>query len=44
MTQQATMLAFMDCFRLLAFVVMISLPIALFIRRFEVGVGATAGH
>lgn len=44
MTQQATMLAFMDCFRLLAFVVMIGLPIALFIRRFEVGGGATAGH
>jgi MFS transporter, DHA2 family, multidrug resistance protein len=44
MTQQATMLAFMDCFRLLAFVVMIGLPIALLIRRFEVGGGATAGH
>ncbi len=44
MTQQATMLAFMDCFHLLALAVVIGLPLAFFIRRFEVGKGAGAAH
>ena len=37
MTQQATMLAFMDCFRLLGVVVLIGLPLAFFIRGFQIG-------
>lgn len=37
MTQQATMLAFMDCFRLLGVVVLIGLPLACFIRGFQIG-------
>ena len=44
MMKQASMLAFMDCFRLLAFVVVIGLPLAFFIRRFQVGGGAGAAH
>ncbi len=44
MMNQASMLAFMDCFRLLAFVVVIGLPLAFFIRRFQVGAGAGAAH
>ena len=35
MTQQATMLAAMDCFYLLGLVVLIGLPLAFFIRRFN---------
>jgi MFS transporter, DHA2 family, multidrug resistance protein len=34
MTQQAAMLAFMDCFHLLGLVVLAGLPLAFFIRRF----------
>ena len=37
MTQQATMLAFMDCFRLLGVVVLIGLPLTFFIRGFQIG-------
>ena len=44
MTQQATMLAAMDCFHLLGLVVVFGLPLAFFIRRFEIGVAASAGH
>jgi DHA2 family multidrug resistance protein len=44
MTRQATMLAFMDCFRLLALVVIIGLPLAFLTRRFEIGKSAGAGH
>ena len=44
MTQQATMLAFMDCFHLLAIVVLAGLPLALLIKRFEIGKAAGAGH
>jgi hypothetical protein len=44
MTQQATMLAAMDCFHLLGLVVLVGLPLAFFIRRFEIGVAAPAGH
>jgi MFS transporter, DHA2 family, multidrug resistance protein len=44
MTQQATMLAFMDCFHLLAIVVLAGLPLALLIRRFEIGKAASAAH
>jgi MFS transporter, DHA2 family, multidrug resistance protein len=44
MTQQATMLAAMDCFHLLGLVVILGLPIAFFIRRFEVGGGTGAAH
>src|SRR5262249_45297852 len=39
MSQQAYMLAVMDCFRLLGLVVSIGLPLAFFIRRFEIGKG-----
>jgi MFS transporter, DHA2 family, multidrug resistance protein len=44
MTQQATMLAFMDCFHLLAIVVLAGLPLAFLIRRFEIGKAASAAH
>jgi DHA2 family multidrug resistance protein len=44
MTQQATMLAAMDCFHLLGLVVILGLPLAFLIRRFQIGVGARAGH
>ncbi|HSU90753.1 MAG TPA: DHA2 family efflux MFS transporter permease subunit [Sporolactobacillaceae bacterium] len=44
MTQQATMLAFMDCFYLLAIVVLAGLPLAFLIRRFEIGKAASAAH
>src|SRR5260370_16260957 len=43
MTQQAAMLAFMDCFRLLSLVVIMVLPLAFLIRRFEVGKSAGGG-
>jgi len=44
MTQQAAMLAFMDCFHLLAIIVLAGLPLALLIKRFEIGKAAPAGH
>jgi DHA2 family multidrug resistance protein len=44
MTQQATMLACMDCFHLLAIVSIAGLPLAFLIRRFEIGKVAGAGH
>jgi len=44
MTQQATMLAFMDCFHLLAIVVLAGLPLAFLIRHFEIGKAASAAH
>ncbi|HEV3113322.1 MAG TPA: DHA2 family efflux MFS transporter permease subunit [Candidatus Binataceae bacterium] len=44
MTQQATMLAFMDCFHLLAFVVILGLPLAFLVRRFEIGKAGGAAH
>jgi MFS transporter, DHA2 family, multidrug resistance protein len=44
MTQQATMLAAMDCFHLSGLVVTLGLPLALTIRRFEIGEAAGAGH
>jgi DHA2 family multidrug resistance protein len=44
MTQQATMLAFMDCFHLLALVVLAGLPLAFLIRRFEIGKAGGAAH
>jgi DHA2 family multidrug resistance protein len=44
MTQQATMLAAMDCFHLLGLVVILGLPLAFLIRRFQIGVAARAGH
>ena len=44
MTQQATMLAFMDCFHLLALVALAGLPLAFLIRYFEVGKAAGAAH
>jgi DHA2 family multidrug resistance protein len=44
MTQQATMLAAMDCFHLLGLIVLAGLPLAFFIRRFEIGKAAGAGH
>ena len=44
MTQQATMLAAMDCFRLLGLVVILGLPLAFLIRRFQIGSAAGAAH
>jgi MFS transporter, DHA2 family, multidrug resistance protein len=44
MTQQATMLAAMDCFHLLGLVVLIGLPLAFFIRRFEIASAGGAAH
>jgi DHA2 family multidrug resistance protein len=44
MTQQATMLAFMDCFHLLGLVVILGLPLAFLIRRFEIGAAGGIGH
>ena len=44
MTQQAAMLAFMDCFRLLGVMVLLGLPLAFVIRRFRIGVGGDAAH
>ena len=44
MTQQATMLAAMDCFHLLGLVVLFGLPLAFFIRRFQIPIGAGARH
>lgn len=44
LTRQATMLAFMDCFRLLALIVSIGLPLAFLIRHFEIGKASGAGH
>jgi DHA2 family multidrug resistance protein len=44
MNQQAAMLAFMDCFRLLAVVVALGVPLAFLIRRFEIGKAAGAAH
>jgi MFS transporter, DHA2 family, multidrug resistance protein len=44
MTQQATMLACMDCFHLLGLIVLAGLPLAFLIRRFEIGKAASAGH
>ena len=44
MTQQATMLAFMDCFRLLGVIVLLGLPLAFFIRRFTIGKTGGGAH
>ena len=44
MTQQATMLAFMDCFRLLGVIVLMGLPLAFLIRYFAIGKAGGAAH
>jgi DHA2 family multidrug resistance protein len=44
MNQQAGMLAFMDCFHLLALVVLVGLPLALLTRHFELGKAASGAH
>jgi MFS transporter, DHA2 family, multidrug resistance protein len=44
MTQQATMLAAMDCFHLLGLVVLLGLPLAFLIRRFQIGAAGGAAH
>ncbi len=44
MTQQATMLAAMDCFHLLGLVVFLGLPLAFLIRHFEIGAAPSASH
>ena len=44
MTQQATMLAAMHCFHVLGVVVILGLPLAFTIRRFEIGKAAGAAH
>jgi len=41
--QQAAMLAFLDCFRVLGVVAAIGVPLAIFIRKFKQG-GSTAAH
>jgi MFS transporter, DHA2 family, multidrug resistance protein len=44
MTQEATMLAAMDCFHLLGLVVILGLPLSFLIRHFEIGAAPSAGH
>jgi hypothetical protein len=44
MTQQATMLPFMDCFHPLAIVVLAGLSLAFLARRFEIGKVMDARH
>jgi MFS transporter, DHA2 family, multidrug resistance protein len=44
MTQQATMLAAMDCFHLLGWVVIVGLPLAFLIRHFQIAGGPGAAH
>jgi DHA2 family multidrug resistance protein len=44
MTQQATMLAAMDCFHSLGVVVILGLPLAFTIRRFEIGKAGGVAH
>jgi DHA2 family multidrug resistance protein len=44
MTQQATMLAAMDCFHLLGLVVILGLPLAFLIRRFHIEGSSGAVH
>jgi hypothetical protein len=44
MTQQAAMLAFMDCFHLLAVIVLAGLPLAFLARHFEIGKAASSAH
>jgi hypothetical protein len=40
--QQAAMLAFLDCFRILGVVAFIGVPLAIFIRKFKQGASAAA--
>jgi DHA2 family multidrug resistance protein len=40
--QQAAMLAFLDCFRILGVVALIGVPLAIFIRKFKQGASAAA--
>ena len=44
MTRQATMLAFMDCFHLLALIVLAGLPLAFLVRRFNIGKAGGGAH
>jgi hypothetical protein len=44
MNQQAAMLAFIDCFHLLAVVALASLPLAFLARHFEIGKAASSAH
>jgi MFS transporter, DHA2 family, multidrug resistance protein len=44
MTQQGTMLAFMDCFYLLGLVVILGLPLAFLIRRFQIASADSVVH
>ena len=44
MTQQATMLACMDCFHLLGVIVLAGLPLAFLARHFEIGKEAASTH
>ena len=43
LTDQASMLAFLDCFRLLGVIALVAIPLALMIKSFRVG-GAAQGH
>jgi MFS transporter, DHA2 family, multidrug resistance protein len=44
MMQQASMLAFMDCFHLIGLVVLLGLPLAFLIRRFEIAKAGATSH
>jgi MFS transporter, DHA2 family, multidrug resistance protein len=41
---QTRLLAFMDCFRLIGWITLLSIPLLFFIRHFKVGGKAPAGH
>jgi DHA2 family multidrug resistance protein len=42
--QQSEFLAFMDCFRVFAWLSLVMIPVVLLIRCFKVGGQPTAGH
>jgi DHA2 family multidrug resistance protein len=44
MTQQATMMAAMDCFHLLGLMVILGLPLAFLIRRFQIAAAGNTAH
>ncbi len=41
---QTQLLAFMDCFHLIAVVTLIAAPLVLLTRKFRIGGGGTGGH
>jgi hypothetical protein len=44
LNQQASLIGFMDCFRMMALVALIGIPLALATRSFHPGGGASGGH